>query len=103
MTVTRWSPERVMAPVEAGFKPAAAGLVKVAQSLAPVRTGRLRASISFQQTGATSGALRASAPYAGYVEHGTRDTRAQPFLEEAAPSFEPLYVSITRGLFHLGF
>jgi len=101
--IVTWTPQRVIAPIEAAFKPAAEGLEKVAQGLAPVRTGRLQASISFQQTGPTSGVLRASAPYAGYVEYGTNDTRAQPFLEQAAPTFPPQFISLARGLLHLGF
>lgn len=103
MPVVRWSPERVVGPVEAGFKPAAEGVESIAKGLAPVRTGRLQASISLEQTGPTSGLLRATAPYAGYVEHGTSDTRAQPFLEEAAPAFRPLYFNTVRALLHLGF
>lgn len=103
MPIVSWHPEVVIGPVEAGFRPAAEELVKVAQALAPVRTGRLRASVRFESTGTTSGVLRADAPYAGYVEHGTNDTPRQPFLEEAAPSFRGIYVSKVRALFHLGF
>lgn len=129
MTITRWTPENVIGRVEAGFKPAAEGLEKVAQGLAPRRSGTLAASTHFLQTGTTSGALKADAPYAAPVIKGTKAheidvrnaeampigrfgfaTRVQhpatpphPYLQEAAPSFRSIFVETVRGLFHLGF
>jgi hypothetical protein len=125
--VTGWHPERVIGPVEAGFQPAAAELVKVAQALAPRRTGALAAGVQFVQTGPTAGLMRDNVPYAAVVEKGARPheitaggspmpigkgrfaasvqhpgTRARPFLAEAAPAFQGLYVNTVRGLMHLG-
>lgn len=127
MTIVRWSPERVIGPVEAGFKPAAQGLEKVAQGLAPRRTGALAASTHITYTGTTTGALSADVPYALPVIKGTKAheiesatpmpigggryayrvehpaTAPQPYLQESALSFRPLFVNAARGLLHLGF
>jgi hypothetical protein len=126
--ITRWSPERVIGPVEAAYKPAALELEKVAQGLAPRRTGRLAAGTHMTFTGGTTGFLSASGvPYAGPVIKGTRAhtetsstpmpigggmfaysvqhpaTAPHPYLKEAAASFRPLFVNTARGLLHLGF
>lgn len=129
MPITSWTPERVIAPVEAGFKPAAEGLTAVAKSLAPKATGRLAASTHMTFTGVTSGFLSASVPYAAPVIKGTKahtevaknaqamplgkygfasmvkhpGTKPHPYLQEAAPSFRSIYVETVRGLMHLGF
>lgn len=51
-------------------------VVEVAQSIAPVRTGRYKASIHRVPDPGPDGevAVEASVPYAIYVEHGTRQT-----------------------------
>lgn len=130
MPIVSWHPERVIGPCEAGFKPAAEGLEKVAQSLAPRATGRLAAATHVTVTGPTSGFLSASGvPYAGAVIKGAKPhteiaknaqampigggrfassvqhpgNAPHPYLSEAAPSFKPLYVQSVRGLMHLGF
>lgn len=127
MGIVRWTPERVIVPIESAFKPAAEGLEKVAQALAPRRTGALAASTHVTPTGKTSGLLRADTPYAAPVIKGAKlheitsntpmpigggrfaysvqhpGTRAHPYLQEAAPSFKPLFVNAARGLLHLGF
>jgi len=130
MPIVRWSPERVIAPCKAGFKPAAEGLEKVAQGLAPRKSGKLAAATTVTITGETSGILHVpGVPYAGAVIGGARpheiDLRnaqampigggqfaaivhhpgnaPHPYLQEAAPSFRPLYVNSVRGLMHLGF
>lgn len=56
-----------------------------AQALASVRTGELRSSISAEvvRTGGLRMRLQATAPHAVYVERGTSDTPAQPFLRPA--------------------
>ncbi|HYG68512.1 MAG TPA: HK97-gp10 family putative phage morphogenesis protein [Anaeromyxobacteraceae bacterium] len=56
---------------------------RTAKSLAPVDTGRLRASIEAVREGRTSAVLRVGAPYGAFVEYGTRWNRAQPFLRPA--------------------
>lgn len=61
---------------------AAERIADVARQLCPVRTGRLRASISAEQQAAGAKVV-AAAPYAAAVEFGTRDAPAQPFLRPA--------------------
>lgn len=51
----------------------------LARTLAPVATGQLRDSIEN-----TAGHVVATVPYAGFVEYGTEDTDAQPFMRPAA-------------------
>jgi HK97 gp10 family phage protein len=48
----------------------------------PVRTGRLRDSIGHEVDGDTV-RVTASAPYAAYVEEGTRYMAAEPYLRPA--------------------
>ena len=87
MPIVRWSPERVIAPCKAGFKPAAAGLEKVAQGLAPRKSGRLAAATTVTITGETSGILHVpGVSYAGAVIGGAkpheidlRDQKPAPF------------------------
>ena len=54
-----------------------------ARSRAPVDTGALRDSIDVQP-----GKVTVSVPYAAFVEYGTSDTPAQPFLRPAADTVE---------------
>ena len=61
---------------------AAAAAYASAVRAVPVRTGRLRASITHE-----GGRVFTRCPYAAYVEQGTRFTRAQPFLSPAADIF----------------
>lgn len=70
-----------------GVNAAAAQVAAAAQARAPVRTGALRDSIT-PVPDPESGFARvtAQAPHAGYVEFGTSDTPAQPFLRPAADS-----------------
>lgn len=56
-----------------------------AAALAPVRTGRLRASIAAESHG-LSGAVCADCEYAPLVELGGRGNPARPFLYPAAQS-----------------
>jgi hypothetical protein len=131
MTIVRWTPENVTRPVEAGFKPAADGVTKIAQNTAPRKTGRLAAGTQFTTTGKTSGYLGVQGvPYSapvikGAVEHAIKPKNAEalkvpvlegfvtfvrhpgnkpnPYLQKAARSFQPLYVNSVRGFMHLGF
>lgn len=54
-----------------------------AARFAPVRTGHLRASIEPGPVEGDSVKVWARAPYAGYVEMGTRHMAAQPYLRPA--------------------
>lgn len=52
---------------------------------APYKTGALRESIGSEYDAKTmTGRATATAKHAGFVEHGTSDTPAQPFVEPAA-------------------
>lgn len=52
---------------------------------APVKTGELRDSTQAEYDDATiTGTVAVTARYATFVEHGTDDTAAQPFVEPAA-------------------
>lgn len=53
-----------------------------AQDKAPVETGELKASISGEVDG-TSGRVSATADHAAYVELGTENMPAQPYLRPA--------------------
>jgi HK97 gp10 family phage protein len=64
---------------------AAAMMVAEARRLAPVRTGRLRDSITARQLGPMSWEVSAEAPYAFFVEYGSRGRPARPFFR---PAFE---------------
>ncbi|MCS6770368.1 MAG: HK97 gp10 family phage protein [Candidatus Caldarchaeum sp.] len=54
-----------------------------ARQNAPVRTGRLRQSIEARKTAPLQHVVEASAPYAGYVEHGTSKTPPRRFMQNA--------------------
>lgn len=64
------------------FENFAIDAVQYAQERAPVDTGNLRRSIHFKPV-AKGIEVIAEAPYAGFVEFGTRFQRAQPFFEPA--------------------
>lgn len=59
-----------------------------ARSLAPVRTGYLRSSI-YAKVQEWTAEIGAEAPYAIYVEFGTRYMQAQPYLRPALEEFLP--------------
>jgi HK97 gp10 family phage protein len=77
---------QVIAEVEANARKTVAEVADSAatdaQRRASVQTGYLRQSISAQVHG-KSAEVKADAPYARYVEYGTRKTAAQPFLGPA--------------------
>ncbi len=56
---------------------------RMARELCPVRTGRLRDSISSARESALRYVVVAAAPYSGYVEFGTRRTSPKPFMGPA--------------------
>ena len=60
-----------------------------ARTLAPVDTGNLRGSISWEirkRGNQLVGVVGTNVPYAIYVEKGTRYMRPQPFLVDALPA-----------------
>lgn len=69
--------------VDAGAAFAAALVKARARDLVPVRTGRLRDSIEIERERRAVYAVRAGAPYAGFVEFGTSRMDARPFMRPA--------------------
>lgn len=69
----------------------AAQITADAQRIVPVDTGRLRASIRPARLGQAQWEVAPHTDYAGFVEFGTRNQPAQPYLR---PSFERNRVSI---------
>ncbi len=55
----------------------------LARAYVPVDTGRLRDSITAGPTGVTS-----DVEYAGFVEYGTSDTPAEPYMRPAADTVD---------------
>jgi HK97 gp10 family phage protein len=64
-------------------------IARDAQSMAPVLSGALRASITAKSHG-LEGTVSATERYAAYVEYGTSDTAPQPFMRPAADRNEPM-------------
>src|SRR5262245_190425 len=69
-----------------------------ARSLAPERTGRLKAAIyaskgTKRTRGVLMGVRKKKAPYAGYVEFGTSKTPPQPFFRPALLAMHPTFVN----------
>lgn len=90
--LTRWEPAPALNDMHARadrFLTRAAQFgTQIARLHAPVRTGRLRSSIlplpvRTNQQGRRSGGIWAQAPYALWVEIGTRRMAAQPYLRPA--------------------
>jgi len=76
-------------------------VVKVAQTYAPVDTGYLRNSISYaydNQSHAIS--FIVGAPYGIFVEYGTRNTHAHPYLRPALNTVGTIYGFETSMDFH---
>lgn len=69
-----------------------------ARGRAPVRTGRLRESIFARQTGKGTLSVVAGAPYASFVEYGTRRMKARPFLRPAMAEVEGEIERLTQEL-----
>lgn len=63
---------------------AAARAAEKARRRVPVRTGRLRGSIRSGASGDCGAEVSASAPYAAFVEYGTRRKAARPYLMPSA-------------------
>ncbi len=77
--------------ISAGLKPiskaalqdVAEDVVAKARQNAPVKSGRLQGSIDVQATGDDFVVVGATAPYAGFVEYGTRKMLPRPFMAPA--------------------
>ena len=69
--------------IEQGIEEAGRECVERAKELVPVRTGRLRDSIGMRRIGAGKIVVEAKAPYAGYVEYGTRYMKPRPYMRPA--------------------
>lgn len=74
--------KKIEAEVTDVLESTAKAVAKDARANAPVDTGRLRGSITTEMDGDTA-IVRATAPYAVYVELGTSRAAAQPFLKPA--------------------
>jgi len=71
----------------------AESIKETAQRIAPVRTGYLRSTI-FTETTEWTVKVGASAPYAAYVEFGTRFMQGRRFLSQAVETHRPQLVGI---------
>lgn len=58
---------------------------------APVDTGFLRSSITWEMTGSTEGEAGPEAVYGGFLETGTSRMGAQPYMGPAADRWEPQF------------
>lgn len=67
----------------------AAETQNTAQALAPVDTGRLRASISTRETGSLSFEVYTNLEYAPYQEYGTRYQSGKSFMRPAYERHRP--------------
>lgn len=75
-----------MPGVQAEIRHRAEQVQRLAQNIAPVRTGRYRASIHVTMTtrrGAAVAVITAGAPYSIYLERGTSRIRAQHVMRRA--------------------
>lgn len=68
-------------------------VVKSAKTRAPHRTGKLKWSIRYTKDKQNQFTIEAGAPYAGFVEYGTRKMAPQPFLEPAIKSQLSIYLN----------
>ena len=62
----------------------AKGIAKGAQQRAPVDTGHLRSSISYERLDEHAALVMVKATYGHFVEYGTRRMGAQPYLIPAS-------------------
>jgi len=93
----RWKMEHVneslKARVQQQLQHLAEAIRETAQRLAPVRTGYLRSTI-FTQSSEWAVKVGASAPYAAYVEFGTRSMQGRRFLSQALETHSPQLVDV---------
>lgn len=75
-------------------KKTAADITADAKRLAPVDTGNLKSSITYETTGNayySEAEIGPTAEYGVFVELGTSRARAQPFMGPAADRYGPLF------------
>jgi HK97 gp10 family phage protein len=87
--------------INAGLEEAGNEIVIYAQQIVPVRTGRLRDSITYTVADGTL-TIMATAPYAKYVEFGTRRMQAEPYIRPAIDAYlygitDPLQREVCAG------
>jgi len=66
--------------VAAGMMNVAQNILATANTLVPVRTGYLKSTLAIEQTSNFQIKVKATAPYAYYVEFGTKKMSARLFL-----------------------
>lgn len=86
-------PQAIQELLQSEQGPVAQWLARTSQAVtnqakieSPVRTGRLRASITWQLANDSQGLfgiVGSNVEYAGFVHDGTEDQRANPFLQRA--------------------
>ena len=80
-----------------GIEAAALTCFTRARQLVPVRTGRLRDSITVQRISTSKIAVEATASYSGFVEYGTRYMKPRPYMRPAAAeALEKLAAELSR-------
>lgn len=92
------APRKLEAATERRIQASAFRTQAEAQSLAPVDTGALKASILAVILSPLSAAVRAAMYYAIYVEMGTRKMAAQPYLRPALEREAPRLVASFHGI-----
>ena len=83
----------------------AQNILATANTLVPVRTGYLKSTIAIEQPGKFQIKVKATAPYAYYVEFGTKKMSARLFLtnsvnqhlSELAPEIEQQIKELLKG------
>jgi HK97 gp10 family phage protein len=91
--------------VAAGMLNVAQNILATANTLVPVRTGYLKSTIAIEQPSKFQIKVKATAPYAYYVEFGTKKMSARLFLtnsvnqhlNELAPEIEQQIQDLLKG------
>ena len=91
--------------VAAGMMNVAQNILATANTLVPVRTGYLKSTLAIEQPSNFQIKVKATAPYAYYVEFGTKKMSARLFLtnsvnqhlNELAPEIEKQIQDLLKG------
>lgn len=70
-----------------------------ASQMAPVRTGELARGIGWRRVGRDEIEVYSSSDHSLYVEYGTSDTKAQPFMRPTWAEAPGIYSRQMRGVF----
>lgn len=74
-------------------------LVQAADPITPVDTGNLKNNKTIDPGGGgKAGSVHWHAPYAGFVNYGTRRMPARPFIDQAVAQVWPLYVEAMKAM-----